>query len=105
MSPALLRAIEESRISVVIFSKYYASSKWCLRELAEIIKYKKMNRQIVRPVFYNVDPSHVRKQIGSFKDAFAKHENELPEEAQIWREACIEASYISGWDSSVTRQI
>ncbi|KAL5845754.1 hypothetical protein ACOSQ3_009278 [Xanthoceras sorbifolium] len=85
--PALLRAIEESRISVVIFSKDYASSKWCLHELAEIIKYMKMNKQIVIPVFYQVDPSHVRKQIGGYKDAFAKHENELQEEAQKWRES------------------
>ncbi|KAL5845763.1 hypothetical protein ACOSQ3_009287 [Xanthoceras sorbifolium] len=99
ISPALLRAIEESRISVVIFSKDYASSKWCLRELAEIIKYMKMNKQIVVPVFYHVDPSHVRKQIGSFK----KHENELQEEAQKWREALTEASNISGWHSSQIR--
>ncbi|KAL5845772.1 hypothetical protein ACOSQ3_009296 [Xanthoceras sorbifolium] len=99
ISPALLRAIEESRISVVIFSKDYASSKWCLRELAEIIKYMKMNKQIVIPVFYQVDPSHVRKQIGSFK----KHENELQEEAQKWREALTEASNISGWHSSQIR--
>ncbi|KAL5843306.1 hypothetical protein ACOSQ4_009264 [Xanthoceras sorbifolium] len=99
ISPALLRAIEESRISVVIFSKDYASSKWCLRELAEIIKYMKMNKQIVVPVFYHVDPSHVRKQIGSFK----KNENELQEEAQKWREALTEASNISGWHSSQIR--
>ncbi|KAL5776181.1 hypothetical protein ACOSP7_009107 [Xanthoceras sorbifolium] len=103
ISPALLRAIEESRISVVIFSKDYASSKWCLRELAEIIKYMKMNKQIVIPVFYHVDPSHVRKQIGSFKNAFAQHDNELQEEAQKWREALTEASNISGWHSSQIR--
>ncbi|KAL5845864.1 hypothetical protein ACOSQ3_009388 [Xanthoceras sorbifolium] len=62
-----------------------------------------MNKQIVIPVFYHVDPSHVRKQIGSFKDAFAKHEEESGEELQIWREALTEASDLAGWDSSVTR--
>ncbi|KAL5843407.1 hypothetical protein ACOSQ4_009365 [Xanthoceras sorbifolium] len=103
ISPVLMKAIEESRISVIIFSKDYASSKWTLRELAEIMKYKKMNKQIVIPVFYHVDPSHVRKQIGSFKDAFAKHEEESGEELQIWREALTEASDLAGWDSSVTR--
>ncbi|KAL5778663.1 hypothetical protein ACOSQ2_009400 [Xanthoceras sorbifolium] len=103
-SPALLRTIEESKISVVIFSEDYASSKGCLRELAEIIKYKKMNNKIVIPVFYQVNPSDVRKQTGSFKDAFAKHYKQVSkEELQTWREALTEASNLSGWDSSVTR--
>ena len=103
ISQALLRAIGESKIAVVVFSKDYASSKWCLRELAEIMKYRKSNEQTVIPVFYHIDPSDVRKQIGSFKDSFAKHENELQEEVQKWREALTEASSISGWDSSVLR--
>ncbi|KAL5778669.1 hypothetical protein ACOSQ2_009406 [Xanthoceras sorbifolium] len=103
ISPVLMKAIEESKISVIIFSKDYASSKWCLRELGEIMKCKKMNKQIVIPVFYHVDPSDVRKQTGSFEDSFAKHEEESREEVQIWREALTEASNLAGWDSSVTR--
>ena len=99
ISPALLRAIEGSKIAVVIFSEDYASSKWCLRELVEIIRCEK----IVMPVFYKVNASDVRKQIGSFKDSFAKHKNESQEEVQKWREALTEASNSSGWDSSVTR--
>ncbi|KAK2636986.1 hypothetical protein Ddye_031778 [Dipteronia dyeriana] len=103
-SPVLLKAIKESKISVVIFSKDYASSKGCLRELAEIIKYKKMNKQIVIPVFYQVNPSDVRKQTGSFKDAFANLKQAVSgEELRTWREALTEASNLSGWDSSVTR--
>ncbi|KAK3220246.1 hypothetical protein Dsin_014216 [Dipteronia sinensis] len=105
ISPALRKAIEESRISIVIFSKDYASSKWCLRELAEIIKYKKMNKQIVIPVFYGVDPSHVRKQTGSFEDSFVQHEKEYGGEVKIWREALTEAANLSGWDSSVVREL
>ncbi|KAK3193851.1 hypothetical protein Dsin_025161 [Dipteronia sinensis] len=103
-SPALLKAIEESKISVVIFSKDYASSKGCLRELAEIIKYKKKNKQIVIPVFYQVNPSDVRKQTGSFNDAFTKHNKQVSgEELQTWKTALTEASNLSGFDSSVTR--
>lgn len=103
LSPTLLRAVRVSEISLVIFSSDYAFSKACLRELAEIIKQKKMNKLIVIPVFYRVDPSAVRKQTGSFKDAFDKHKQVSREELQTWRQALTEASNVSGWDSSVTR--
>ncbi|KAK4844593.1 hypothetical protein QYF36_022122 [Acer negundo] len=62
-----------------------------------------MNKQIVIPVFYQVNPSDVRKQTGRFKDAFAKHKQVSGEELQKWREALTEASNLSGFDSSVTR--
>ena len=77
ISPAFLKAIEESKISVKIFSKNYASSKWCLDELVKILKCHKKNGQVVIPVFYNVDPSDVRNQKRSFKDAFVKHDKQF----------------------------
>ncbi|KAK3199760.1 hypothetical protein Dsin_023175 [Dipteronia sinensis] len=103
ISSSLLKSIHESMIAVVIFSKDYASSKWCLRELAEIMKREKLRELIVLPVFYNVEPSDVQKQTEPFKDSFAKHENESPEEVQEWREAFTEASNLSGWSSAGTR--
>ncbi|KAH0733922.1 hypothetical protein KY285_009629 [Solanum tuberosum] len=36
ISAELLKAIEEARFAVVIFSESYASSRWCLEELAHI---------------------------------------------------------------------
>ncbi|XP_052197919.1 disease resistance protein RPV1-like isoform X3 [Diospyros lotus] len=104
ISPALLKAIEESKISVVVFSKDYASSKWCLRELAEIMKYQRLNMQVVIPVFYHVNPSDVRKQSGTFKDSFAKHNKQVSkQEVQSWRDALTEAANLSGWDTSATK--
>ncbi|BBG96727.1 Disease resistance protein TIR-NBS-LRR class family [Prunus dulcis] len=60
--PALVKAIEESRISVIVFSENYASSRWCLDELVKILQCKQSKQQVVLPIFYKVDPSHVRNQ-------------------------------------------
>ncbi|KAJ7957403.1 Disease resistance protein (TIR-NBS-LRR class) [Quillaja saponaria] len=58
LSPSLLKAIEQSKLSVIIFSKNYASSKWCLDELVKTLESNEKNGQIVIPVFYHVDPSN-----------------------------------------------
>ncbi|XP_044506091.1 disease resistance protein RPV1-like isoform X2 [Mangifera indica] len=70
ISPSLLEAIEQSKISVIILSENYASSRWCLEELAKILDCKKRFGQMVIPIFYHVDPSHVRNQTGAFGEAF-----------------------------------
>ncbi|KDO40705.1 hypothetical protein CISIN_1g0060181mg, partial [Citrus sinensis] len=57
ISPSLSSAIEGSKISIVIFSEGYASSRWCLNELVKILESKNKYGQIVVPVFYLVDPS------------------------------------------------
>ena len=93
----LLKAIEESRFAVIIFSKSYASSRWCLDELAEIVKSKKEKGLIILLIFYDVDPSDVRKQIGTFRQAFNKHEDkENIKKVEMWRDALKEVANISG---------
>ena len=97
ISVGLLKVIESSRISIIVFSKNYASSKWCLDELAKIVECKKKD-QLVLPVFYNIDPSEVRNQKGKFGEALSKHEEKLKDyKVQNWREALFEVANISGW--------
>ncbi|KAF5807953.1 putative TIR domain, P-loop containing nucleoside triphosphate hydrolase [Helianthus annuus] len=96
--PSLFKAIEESRIAIIIFSKHYADSSWCLDELAHIMKCKEERALIVMPIFYDVDPSDVRKQKGDFEIAFAQQEAQNKNKAQVWRNALVDASNLAGWE-------
>ncbi|XP_054778200.1 uncharacterized protein LOC129286213 [Prosopis cineraria] len=99
ISPTLLKAIEKSRISIIVFSTNYATSTWCLEELARIVWCRKQKNQVVMPIFYKVDPLDVQKQRNSFGEAMADHKagrfkNEQ-EKVQKWRAALHEAASLS----------
>ncbi|KAJ8769944.1 hypothetical protein K2173_009026 [Erythroxylum novogranatense] len=99
ISSSLQKAIEESKVSVIIFSQNYAGSRWCLGELVKILKCKKEQQQIVVPVFYEIESSNVRHQTETYKDAFKKHEERYKEDKnkiRKWREALTEAANLSG---------
>ncbi|RVW21566.1 TMV resistance protein N [Vitis vinifera] len=97
IAPELLKAIEESRSSVIVFSENYAHSRWCLDELVKIMECQKDPAHVVFPIFYHVDPSHVRKQEGSFGEAFAGYEENWKDKIPRWRRALTEAANLSGW--------
>ncbi|KAI5327250.1 hypothetical protein L3X38_026646 [Prunus dulcis] len=100
ISNALLTAIEDSKISVVVFSENYASSKWCLDELVKILDCKESNQQLVIPVFYKVNPSHVRNHRGSFGDALANMDCNNVEKLNRWKEALSQAGKLAGFTLS-----
>ena len=66
IGPECLQGIEKSRFSIVILSKGYASSPWCLDELVHILRCRKEEGHGVWPVFYDIDPSDVEEQKGDF---------------------------------------
>ncbi|KAK9923708.1 hypothetical protein M0R45_032111 [Rubus argutus] len=103
IAPALLKAIEGSKISVITFSENYASSGWCLDELVHILECKEKYGQHVIPIFYGILPSVVRHQTGSynleerFKDRSIDIERRLK-----WKGALQKAADLSGFDSNAT---
>ncbi|CAL8107626.1 unnamed protein product [Prunus armeniaca] len=99
IKPELLQAIEKFKISVIVFSTRYADSSWCLDELVKIMECRRTLNQIVLPIFYNVDPSDVRKQTGTLASDFQKHTKQHKDEViKEWRKALTEAANLCGED-------
>ena len=94
----LQKAIKHSRTSVIVFSKNYASSRRCLDELVMILERKRISADhVVLLVFYDVDPSDVRKQTGSLAKAFARHQKTQPSNrVKEWRKALAEVADLAG---------
>jgi hypothetical protein len=99
---ALKRAIEGSHISIVVLSPNYAQSRWCLNELVHIMECKKTYGQMVIPVFYDVEPSFVRKQMGDFGEAWRVTARQKEDMFLLskWMEALTQVVDISGWDAN-----
>ncbi|XP_018459188.2 disease resistance protein TAO1 [Raphanus sativus] len=101
IGPELKRAIRGSKIAIILLSKNYAFSKWCLDELVEIMKCKEELGQTVIPVFYKVDPSDVKKLRGYFGKVFEKTcEGKSKQDTDKWRHALVKVATVAGYDSS-----
>ncbi|XP_039165282.1 TMV resistance protein N-like [Eucalyptus grandis] len=100
IAPTLMKAIEESHIAIIIFSKNYASSRWCLEEVAKIMDCKEERDLTVFPLFYKVDPGEVRTPRERYKKAMVEHESKLGKDSKAlkrWEKALSDASNLSGW--------
>ncbi|XP_030948996.1 TMV resistance protein N-like [Quercus lobata] len=96
----IFTAIENSRFSVIILSKKYAFSDWCLEKLAKIVECKNEIGQTILPVFLDVCPSEVRNKTGKFGEAFELQVEYFEENLEVvkkLRAALIEVSNIPGW--------
>ncbi|KAF5788936.1 putative TIR domain-containing protein [Helianthus annuus] len=105
----LIKSIEESRYYIIVFSKNYASSSWCLDELVKIMECQKMTEHTAYPIFYDVEPTEVRNQSGSVGQAFERftrkskrtlEDEDLEKELVVgkWRNALKEAASLAGME-------
>ncbi|KAM0052499.1 putative TIR domain, P-loop containing nucleoside triphosphate hydrolase [Helianthus debilis subsp. tardiflorus] len=116
LKPELEKAIKSSRASIIVLSKNYASSTWCLEELALIMEQRRTSKHVVYPIFYHVKPSDVRKHRNSFGDAMAEHkqrmETELNSEKRSewahkiekWKKALTEVADMKGEEANGRRE-
>ncbi|XP_028770002.1 toll/interleukin-1 receptor-like protein [Neltuma alba] len=99
-TPSLLKAIQDSGMAITIFSRNYASSAFWLDELVQILEHINKKGRLVLPIFYNVDPSEVRRQRKNYRKVFAQHERRFKndkEKVQKWMQALQDAANLSGF--------
>ncbi|KAB5555927.1 hypothetical protein DKX38_006836 [Salix brachista] len=93
------KAIQESKISVIVFSKDYAFSTRCLDNVVMIMDAREATGHFVLPIFYDSDPSEVRNQEGRYFEAFSAHEKCFQGEmgrVEEWRGALRKAADVAG---------
>ncbi|XP_039163261.1 TMV resistance protein N-like isoform X1 [Eucalyptus grandis] len=95
-----LQAIENSKIYIPIFSKNYASSHWCLRELTYMVECtSKLNEnKEILPIFLDVEPEDVKLKTDLYSQALAKHQEKFGAEVESWKKALNEVDEIKGWN-------
>ncbi|KAG2302244.1 hypothetical protein Bca52824_030895 [Brassica carinata] len=87
----LFRRIEESKIVLVVFSRRYMESKWCLNELAKIKECVDEKKLVAIPIFFKVNPSELKSLL--YEAHNESHGNVQPHIMEKWKVAlkCIKS--------------
>ncbi|GLJ19362.1 hypothetical protein SUGI_0348870 [Cryptomeria japonica] len=99
----LEQAIEEAVIHIPIFSPNYVESRWCLRELTQMLK----SKGLVIPLFYGVEPADVKYAENRimYREAFKLHREKGREEEKTineWSDTLSQVGSFSGWTTQAS---
>ncbi|KAK3419687.1 hypothetical protein EUGRSUZ_G00357, partial [Eucalyptus grandis] len=92
----IFQVIQHSEICIPIFSKDFASSKICLKEVEKMVEC----HRTIMPIFYDVSPSVVGKEEENYQQSFCTHAAKGVESATInnWKKALQIVSRMRGWE-------
>ncbi|XP_027908252.1 disease resistance protein ADR2-like [Vigna unguiculata] len=94
------------RVAIVVFTKTYSQSAWCLHQLQQIIQWHETYCRHVLPVYYEIQPSDVRLQKGDFGKALKATAQQTFSGQQLehgmskWSHALTKIANLFGWDES-----
>jgi hypothetical protein len=88
-------ALNGVSVHIVVFSKGYAKSKYCLNELCDMLK----SGKDILPIFYDVELEHLKRpNHGPFVAAFRKHlKRGRKDDIKRWEEALLKVANITGF--------
>ncbi|XP_030518739.2 disease resistance protein L6-like [Rhodamnia argentea] len=111
ISGNLLGAIDDSKLYIPIFSKNYASSHSCLRELAKMVENTSKSeedgkKKVILPIFYDVKPDDAKLKTALYSKAIRNLEHKMEdrkkkfssEDVETWRQALKEVDGTKGWE-------
>ncbi|XP_039157757.1 disease resistance protein RUN1-like [Eucalyptus grandis] len=111
ISDNLLQAIDNSKLYIPIFSENYASSHWCLCELAKMVENTSKSKEdgkkkFILPIFYDVKPNDVKLKTTLYSEAISNMEQKMEnqkkkfsyEDIETWRQALKEIDGTKGWE-------
>ncbi|XP_048133366.1 disease resistance protein L6-like [Rhodamnia argentea] len=96
----ILQALGNSNIYIPIFSRNYASSHCCLRELAHMVKCmsESKGKRRILPMFYDVEIDDVKLKTDLYKSDLDKHRTNFDNnEVKSWEEALIQVAAMKGF--------
>ncbi|KAH9303665.1 hypothetical protein KI387_008069 [Taxus chinensis] len=97
LTPTITEAITSASVNIAIFSPRYVESAWCLNELLCMLD---CHGAKIIPIFYDIQPSHLRHiDNGPYAAAFRKHRENGRVEISVvekWVNALDKVAEISG---------